>query len=362
MMATTLDLNNVQIGPDPDYDPFTTATNPNPPKPRFNVLSAGDALQPQPPIQEVVEHLLAEASLNIFFGEPGCKKTWALLDMAVCVAMAKDWLGLKTTQSPVLIIDEDNGERRILRRMGSILRGHNADANTPVYCISFAGFDFGKDEDAEYLKHFINVLDFRLVIIDVLASVMPGRDENSVKDTQPVLLRLRRVAQETGAAIVLIHHSNKTGGYRGSTSIKGALETMILVESKQGEDSITFKAEKTRDDATVNFGANIHFENTGPKKVWLSANAKPVKPISTSTYNKAERFVLLYLFNHGESKSSDITGSIDPMAGDPAPKSVSNAISSLKTNLLIERTDNGTAGTVGTYQLTKRGEDETQIL
>src|SRR5687767_8856357 len=96
-MATTTNpnvRNNGQVGDsaafDADYDPYIDASGPAPqadtPRPRFNLLSAAQALQPQPPIQWIVENLLAEASLNIFFGEPGCKKTWALIDMAVCVA------------------------------------------------------------------------------------------------------------------------------------------------------------------------------------------------------------------------------------------------------------------------------------
>ena len=201
----------------------------------------------------------------------------------------------------------------------------------------------------------------RLVVIDILASVMPGKDENAVKDTQPVFLKLRRVAQETGAAIILIHHSNKNGGYRGSSAIKGALETMIFVESKQGSDLITFKAEKTRDEAWVNFSANIQFDNLDPKKFWLIASQKPVKQATMNTYNKAEKFVLLYLFNNGESVSDDITGSIDPNV-DPAPKSVSNAISKLKGDGIIERTDKGGMGTSGKYQLNALGNLEAENL
>ncbi len=67
----------------------------------------------------------------------------------------------------------------------------------------------------------IRDVDAKLVIIDALADVMAGGDENSVKDTQPVFMQLRKIAEETGAAILVIHHVNKMGDYRGSTAIPG---------------------------------------------------------------------------------------------------------------------------------------------
>jgi RecA-family ATPase len=70
------------------------------------------------------------------------------------------------------------------------------------------------------------------VIVDALADVMPGRDENAVKDTAPIFLTLRKIAEETQCAIIVIHHSNKTGGYRGSSAIKGAIDLLLSVEKK----------------------------------------------------------------------------------------------------------------------------------
>ncbi len=356
--ATPNILSGAQVGPDP-YDPFAAASNPNPPKPRFNFLSAKDMLQPQPDIVWIVKNFLAEASLSIVYADGGSLKTYSMIDMGVCVATFEKWLNHEVTQGAVLIIDEDNGPPRMLRRNGEVLRGHGADENTPIYCLSSSGFDFGKDIDIEYLKLAIDVHSVKLVIIDTLINVMPGKKENAAEEINPILLKLRRVAHDTGAAIVLIHHSNKAGGFRGTTVFKDAVDTLISVEKKQNE--IIFKTEKSRDGEIICFSAIANFDAVN-QSFRLDLNPKQVKPMSTSTYTKADRFVLLYLLSHGESKSSDITGSIDPLAGDPAPKSVSNSISSLKTNQLIERTDNGTAGTVGTYQLTLKGEEEAQSL
>jgi len=43
-------------------------------KPRFKILSARDALQPQPPIQWVVDQLISAGSINMSYGEGSTKK------------------------------------------------------------------------------------------------------------------------------------------------------------------------------------------------------------------------------------------------------------------------------------------------
>ncbi len=98
-----------------------------PQKPRFTVYSATDALEPQPPIDWIIESLFSAGSVSAIYGEGGSKKTYAMLDAAVCVAIGAQWLDLATSKSAVLIVDEESGRRRLSRRLGDVLRGHMAD-------------------------------------------------------------------------------------------------------------------------------------------------------------------------------------------------------------------------------------------
>jgi hypothetical protein len=77
--------------------------------PRFIVRNAAYALSPQPPIEWVIDQLIAEGSLSVFFGEAGAKKTYALLSLAVCVALGRPWLGHESHPRKVLIVDEESG-------------------------------------------------------------------------------------------------------------------------------------------------------------------------------------------------------------------------------------------------------------
>lgn len=340
-------------------DPFTAATNPNPqaPKARYRILSASDALLPPLPVEWIVENFIEAGTLSAFYGDPGCGKTWSLLDLSVSVALGKKWLDFDTKQNTVLLIDEESGERRLMRRLGEVLRGHHADSTAPIFSVSYGRFDLGNRHDPRELESLIQTIGAKLVIIDALSDIAPGRDENATKDMKPILLALKSIAEDTGAAILVIHHSNKQGGYRGATTIKADVDIMIKVEKEKHKEIVTFTSEKIRDGAAVNFSARANWMTLDPKEFWLdSFNA----PNSKRNYNKAQKYILQYLLAHGERPSKDIIDRRDPLV-DPAAKTISNELTNLKAALLVERTDDGTTS-AGIYKLTDLGKQEAENL
>ncbi|MCX6057761.1 MAG: AAA family ATPase [Chloroflexi bacterium] len=325
------------------------------------LLSMQDAFQCRPPITWIIDNFISAGSVNVFYGDAGSKKTWALLDMAVCVARGADWLNFKTTQSNVFIVDEESGRKRILDRMEHVARGHSYDETVPVFCHSLAGYDFG---NAFWLAEFtntINLTNSKFVIIDALADVMPGRDENAVKDVQPIFLALRKIAEATQAAILLIHHSNKNGGkndYRGSTSIKGAIDLLVKVESESKKSIIEFATVKSRDTDPLDFTAEANFMmNITPKMFWLSVSgSKAGKKIHLT---KADEYVLRYLNVNGASEKADIIDNADTCSPTQAQRAIYR-IADPRLGLIERTNSSGSAGGRGKmaiYDLTDEGRD-----
>jgi hypothetical protein len=319
--------------------------------PRYVMRTAFDALQPQPPIEWIVENLFSAGSVSLVVGEAGSKKTWSLIDLAVSVARGETWLHFDTIPGPVLIIDEESGSRRLSRRLGQTLRGHDADESTPLYYVSLAAFDFGKPDDVNILHSLILETGARFVVIDALADVMPGRDENAVQFVQPVFIALRRVAETTQAAIVIIHHSNKAGGYRGSTAIKGAVDLMLQVDSEPDSPNIDFKTEKARDTEPLTFAAVAHFE---PERFYMteSAGGPSIK------LGRAQEFVIRYLSTNDNATIDDITGHADTCSPETARRAV-YSLAGEKVGYVV-RTDDGGAlgrGLKAAYGLTDKGRE-----
>jgi hypothetical protein len=262
----------------------------------YALRNDSDAMLPQPPIDYIIIDLITTSSLNIFYGEAGSKKTYSALSMAVAVANGKEWLGFTTKKSAVLVIDEESGEKRFSRRLNEVMRGAGCEASNQLFFISLAGFKLDKKEDVKSIEAEIRKTDAKLVIIDALADVMDG-DENSKKDVQPVMNALRKIADNTNSAVVLIHHSNKSGGYRGSSAIKASSDLMVQVTSDLDDSIVSFRTEKNRDGTFISWSAEAGWDDD-------LFTLAPTSIIKKSTAR--EEFVLNYLAEHGESLVSDI--------------------------------------------------------
>jgi len=335
----------------------------------YQVYSLADALKPAPPVQWVINRLFSAGSLSLLVGDPGSKKTYALLDAAVCVAMGKDWLGRSTRQCPALIIDAESGPRRLGRRLGETARGHGADDCTPVYYASLAMLDLTQDIGALELEALIVDRGAGFVVIDALADIMPGADENAVKDTQPVFRRLRDIAERTGAALVLIHHANKNGGYRGSSAINGAVDLLLFNKSEEDSPTITFETVKARDTEPQTFSALAHFDpivdpfDPGAQMFYLTEAGQPAAPTpqEKALRKKGPAYVLRYLEACGGTALRD---DIISHADSCSESSAKTAIGELVEAGLLFRVDSGKRGSPATYSTQKPEpeEQETEVV
>ena len=318
---------------------------------RIKIRDASYALQEQPPVQFIVDRLFSPGSVSLIVGPPGIGKTYAMLHCGVCVALEKPWLDMKTRRVGVLIIDEESGDRRMARRLGEVLRGEFGNGDTPIKYISLAQFNLREPGDAILLQAAIEESGAGLVLIDALADIMPGGDENAVKDVQPIFMRLRKIAEETGSGIVLIHHANKAGDYRGSTAISGAVDLLLMVDGKSGSKYINFEVKKARDVEPFKFSAMLHFSDN---QVWLSSHESQERP----RLGKAQEYVIRYLLQQGATTITGIANHADTCSDGAARKAVYN-LASLE---MVGRVDGGGPGEKATYDLTKNGKEYASAL
>ncbi len=335
---------------DPDKEPRGEAGGEGG-APRCIVHWGDEALLPQDDIDWIVDRLLTAGSVCLVVGEPGSKKTWAMLDLAVCIVKGEPWVGYETKRGRVLIIDEESGPRRLKRRLSEVLRGHAVQAEDArrIAWVSLAGFNLREASDLGTLAELIDQEKPLVVIVDALADIMPGADENAVKDTQPVFHALRQIAESRQVAIVVIHHTNKAGGYRGSTAIKGAVDLMLMVESKEGSGDIDFATEKPRDTEPFSFSAAIRFDEA---TTTTRLDATGIRP-KTVKLTKTEELIVHYLRDHaGQALLKDIVTDNEELS---SPATLRGAAAELKNRGIITRADPGGHGSAATYKLTAEG-------
>lgn len=313
---------------------------------RFKLFSADDALDPQPPIEWIVEGVFSAGSVSVVCGEGGSKKTWSMLDCSVAVAHGEKWLNFATRRSTVLIVDEESGERRLKRRLGNVLRGHAVGkGEVSIICTSLSGLKLLEADEQTALLNLTQETGAKFIVIDALIDILIGGDENKSADVQSVFHALRCIAETTGAAIVVIHHNNRAGGYRGSSAMQGAIDLLLSVESKVDSPNIDFASEKPRDVESFKFAAIANF---GEGTFNLSPSAPSEK---AERLSKSERYVLDFLAK-GDAPMSAIISHADACSAESARRSVYRLVERGK----VERRNPGARGAEAVFGLVGRQE------
>lgn len=327
--------------------------------PRFHIYTAAEAEDLAKPQIYRVEKIAPEGSSSMWTGDAGSGKTVAATDLGVCVSAGVDnWLGLRITQTPVLFIDEESGRARFSRRLVAAKRGHGLSRadDLPFFFTTKAALNLRPNyqnaiPDVELLKAAIKQCGAGVVFIDALADIMAGGNENSVEDVQPVVMAVSRIAEETGASIILIHHNAKhAGNYRGSSAIPAGVDLLLNFKRDQTTGKGTFESAKTRDVEPFSLAANFMFTPTG---TWLEA-AKP--DATTQKLSKSERYVMGYLLAKGVSTIEDIENNADACT----PEAARRALYSLTSRKLTRRADEGRRGTAASYNATDEGRKAVQ--
>jgi len=241
----------------------------------WQVFTLKDAFAPRDPLIWIVEGIISEGSLSIWYGAPGTLKSMFLSDMAVSVAAGYRWLtqpdnpmtGLVTAPGAVLWLDFDNGQRRTHERFAALARARGISDAAPFYYVSMPEpiLAAGDGESVRALAARMVDRDVRLLVIDNLNVIAGEADENSAEMNGP-MSGLRWLA-ETGAAVVVIHHQRKSNGLatragetlRGHGTIEAKLDLALLITRE--EETVTVTPTKTRGPMIKAFSAKFAFEN-----------------------------------------------------------------------------------------------------
>ncbi len=170
-------------------------------------------------IEWVMESVIPKHANTMIYSEGGVGKSLLMLQIATAVANGEEIFGLKVEQMPVTYIDFENPLSIVVDRVKKIggspnLKIWHLDNNPPPYRLD--------TDNWEIYKAF----EPGLFIVDSLRSAHRG-DENSSQDVSSLMERLKFI-RGTDSTIVLIHNENKTGDFRGSTSLTDLCDQILM--------------------------------------------------------------------------------------------------------------------------------------
>lgn len=190
-----------------------------------------------------IKGILPQNSFSVAYGPPGSGKSFFVLDMAASIARGKSWRERIVRQTNVVYVAAEGvaGFRNRVLAYAEHEKIHLSDL--PVY-VCESRLDLREDwlQLAERINAIGNV---GLVIVDTLAAVTPGMDENSSGDMGRAADACQKIREATGASVLLVHHTNKQGEMRGWSGLEGNVDTKIGI-SRNG-DSRKASIDKQKD-------------------------------------------------------------------------------------------------------------------
>lgn len=195
----------------------------------------------------IIRDVIPRGEPAIWAGPSKAGKTWAALDLAVCVARGEPWLDgafENTLRTPgrVLVVALEDVPQRLAARVWELARGHGTTPNDPTIAAHLSltrePLRLAGDEDAFAAE--LRGWRPAVVVIDCLTRVMVG-DQNAIRDVAAFTALWSRMCMDVGASIVFLHHTAKASGdprnkrdpfdaIRGSGDLVAAARNVIVTQ------------------------------------------------------------------------------------------------------------------------------------
>jgi hypothetical protein len=190
-----------------------------------------------PELDYVVDGLLPTDAAGLLSGREKSGKGLMALDLCASVALAEPFLDRAVKEGPAIYCAAEENIRDVRLRVEARI-GSRRDA--PLYVLPLDGStpDRLQLEDPvgmQRLWGMVQAIQPRLVVLDTLRELHTSQEDRS--DEMGSLLRpLRQLAHQAGVTVLVNHHQNRGGTFRGSTAIRAAFDLEWAFSRTDGDD------------------------------------------------------------------------------------------------------------------------------
>ncbi len=229
--------------------------------PRFKFVHEDD-FATAAPLDWIVEGVLPDADLAMVFGESGSGKSFWTLDLLLSIAQGVPWQGRETTRARCAYVAAEGAAG--FRNRLKAYKAEHPEEDADLFVLGDTPNLLEPKDVRQLIIQLQAIKPVKLVVIDTLAQVMPGGDENSGVDMGKLIMHCQMIKKHVGAMVVLIHHSGKdsTKGARGWSGMRGAIDTEIEIVRANHDRVATITKQKDGADA-IQFGFKLRVVGIG---------------------------------------------------------------------------------------------------
>jgi len=188
----------------------------------------------------LIAGIMPLGSVMLLAASGGTGKSTIVYNWALNIALGESWSNRRCMQGKSLIIQSDEPLVDTSEKLGVI--GYQ-DANLEPGTVAFwENWRFGH---MKQLEDYVRKNRPVFIAIDSLTACLAGMDVDLVKSNAgDVIYGLRDIANQYKCSIIILHHLNKTGGLRDSTSfVDNVSEVVKLTKAENNPDPNQFTME-----------------------------------------------------------------------------------------------------------------------
>lgn len=214
-------------------------------------LYSTEELLQMPPPTWLIKPILPSGGLVGLYGQPGSKKSFVALDIALSVASGRPWLDTYEVQKGYVVYIGAEGGTGIGKRVKAWLTHRQVGSSQLqiAWLIESIPVHVDSEQMELLLKRINDEIEERpsLIIIDTLARCFDG-DENTQLDMGRFIGGIDTIRHTFGTTVLVVHHTRLDGDReRGNTAFRGAADTMIAQTSEDGNPEIVLECRKQKD-------------------------------------------------------------------------------------------------------------------
>ena len=188
---------------------------------------------------ELIEGLLIRNEISILYGDSNSGKTFLAIHMACAIARGVEWLGRKTEPGLVLYLATES-PATVRLRVQAYEHYNQCDVGYGFAIVQAPVNFHNSAEDVLMVIQAIKEAEERtglktqMIVIDTLARVSAGANENSGEDMGAIMERMDMLKNSANAHLTIIHHAgkNQSAGARGWSGMRAHVDTELEVEEK----------------------------------------------------------------------------------------------------------------------------------
>lgn len=208
-----------------------------------------DDLRMLAPPDPLIDGLIYHGEMAQLSGNPGSFKSFLSLAWACAVATeCRSWEGHRITNPGPVVYIAAEGASGLWLRIAAWCQISGVDPGRllgRLFVLPTAA-QLGSFIDIAEVTQLVRERGARLVVMDTRHRMTTGLDENSAKEQGTAIRHCDLIREETGTAVLLVHHSSRAGtAGRGSSAWDGAVWSDLRIKAEGRTAEI--KCEKHKD-------------------------------------------------------------------------------------------------------------------